>query len=160
MVNPAASKTSAPVVMQASLPTMLGGIKRRNQKARTIRHFTSYYAKLNLKRGGTRSIVTILSLVMSITVFVALQSFTALLDVGGDLYAIGKPFVVDGNSPIGKADNAQPMPVYRYDVTVAEIGCFNAHEHYCICCFTKLYRPFGCGRRCQGYASRRLFDYQ
>lgn len=70
---------------QAYLPTMLRGIKRRNQKARTIRHFTSYYAKLNLKRGGTRSIVTILSLVMSITVFVALQSFTALLDVGNDV---------------------------------------------------------------------------
>ncbi len=37
------------------------------------------YARLNLKRGRGRTAVTILSLVMSITVFVALQSFTGLL---------------------------------------------------------------------------------
>ncbi len=55
-------------------------IKRRGRKAKPIRRFEAYYARLNLKRARSRTAITILSLVMSITVFVALQSFTALLD--------------------------------------------------------------------------------
>lgn len=55
-------------------------IRRRFRKVRRIRNFESYYARLNLKRGRARTAITILSLVMSITVFVALQSFSALLD--------------------------------------------------------------------------------
>lgn len=55
-------------------------IKRRGRKEKVIRNFESYYARLNLKRGRGRTIITILSLIMSITVFVSLQSFTALLD--------------------------------------------------------------------------------
>lgn len=60
-------------------------VKRRLKKARTIHNFEAYYARLNLKRGGSRTAITILSLIMSITVFVALQSFTALLDTSKDL---------------------------------------------------------------------------
>lgn len=55
-------------------------IKRRGRKEKVIRNFESYYARLNLKRGRGRTVITILSLIMSITVFVSLQSFTALLD--------------------------------------------------------------------------------
>lgn len=47
------------------------------------------YARLNLKCGRGRTAITILSLVMSITVFVALQSFTGLLDASSavqDMY--------------------------------------------------------------------------
>jgi ABC-type antimicrobial peptide transport system permease subunit len=55
-------------------------IKRRGRKAKAIRSFEAYYARLNLKRGRGRTAITILSLIMSITVFVSLQSFTALLD--------------------------------------------------------------------------------
>ena len=55
-------------------------IKRYGRKAKTIRNFEAYYARLNLKRGRSRTVITIISLVMSITVFVALQSFAALLD--------------------------------------------------------------------------------
>ena len=55
-------------------------IKRRVRKQKKIRHFEAYYARLNLKRGGGRTAITVLSLVMSITVYIALQSFTALLD--------------------------------------------------------------------------------
>ncbi len=55
-------------------------IKRHGRKTKTIRNFEAYYARLNLKRGCARTVITILSLVMSITVFVTLQSFTALLD--------------------------------------------------------------------------------
>ena len=64
-------------------------IKRRVRKPHTIRHFEAWYARLNLKRGRGRTVITILSLVMSITVFVALQSFTGLLDASSavqDMY--------------------------------------------------------------------------
>ena len=55
-------------------------IKRKVKKQHRIRSFAPYYARLNLKRSRARTAITVLSLVMSITVFVALQSFTALLD--------------------------------------------------------------------------------
>lgn len=59
-------------------------IKRKIRKHKKIRNFEAYYARLNLKRGCGRTAITIISLVMSITVFVALQSFTALLDASAD----------------------------------------------------------------------------
>ena len=55
-------------------------VRRNSRKEKRIRDFEAYYARLNLKRGRSRTVITILSLVMSITVFVALQSFTAILD--------------------------------------------------------------------------------
>jgi len=55
-------------------------IKRRGRKAKRIRNFEAYYARLSLKRGRGRTAITILSLIMSIAVFVTLQSFTAILD--------------------------------------------------------------------------------
>lgn len=60
-------------------------IKRRGKRNHKIYDFESYYARLNLKRGRGRTFVTILSLVMSITVFVALQSFTNLLDASSSV---------------------------------------------------------------------------
>jgi ABC-type antimicrobial peptide transport system permease subunit len=57
-----------------------GKVKRRNRKAKKIRNFEAFYARLNLKRNRGRTIITILSMVMSITVFVALQSFSGLMD--------------------------------------------------------------------------------
>lgn len=60
-------------------------IKRRINNNHKIRNFEAYYARLNLKRGHGRTIVTILSLVMSITVFVSLQSFTRLLDASSSV---------------------------------------------------------------------------
>lgn len=60
-------------------------IKRRVKRNPKIRCFEAYYARLNLKRGRGRTIVTILSLVMSITVYVALQSFTGLLDASSSV---------------------------------------------------------------------------
>lgn len=55
-------------------------VKRRHRKAKKIRNFEAFYARLNLKRNRGRTAITILSMVMSITVFVALQSFSGLLD--------------------------------------------------------------------------------
>lgn len=57
-------------------------IRRSSRKIRSIRNFEAFYARLNLKRGRSRTAITILSLTMSITVFVALQSFISLLDTG------------------------------------------------------------------------------
>lgn len=55
-------------------------VKRRHRKAKKIRNFEAFYARLNLKRNRRRTAITILSMVMSIMVFVALQSFSGLLD--------------------------------------------------------------------------------
>lgn len=60
-------------------------VKRRHRKAKKIRNFETFYARLNLKRNRGRTAITILSMVMSITVFVALQSFSGLLDASAAL---------------------------------------------------------------------------
>lgn len=57
-------------------------VKRRKRKEKQIHSFGAFYARLNLKRNKKRTAITILSIVMSITVFTALQSFTNLLDAG------------------------------------------------------------------------------
>ena len=60
-------------------------IRRRHRKQKKIRNFEAFYARLNLKRNRSRTVITILSIVMSITVFVALQSFSRLLDASSDV---------------------------------------------------------------------------
>lgn len=50
-------------------------------KRKTIKNFERHLAWLNLKRNKGRTIITILSLFMSITVFVALSEFSNVLDV-------------------------------------------------------------------------------
>ncbi len=60
-------------------------VKRRNRRVKKIRNFERYYARLNLSRSKGRTAVTVLSLVMSITVFLTLQSFLSLLGVSGSL---------------------------------------------------------------------------
>lgn len=72
----------SPTVAMSGLPVK---IKRRVKRHHKIRNFEAYYARLNLKRGHGRTVVTILSLVMSITVFVVLQSFTGLLDASASV---------------------------------------------------------------------------
>ncbi len=57
--------------------------KRRSRKMRTIRNFERYYAGLNLRRNKSRTVITVLSLVMSITVFITLQGVLALVDLSG-----------------------------------------------------------------------------
>lgn len=55
-------------------------VKRRGRRTKRIRNFERYYARLNMKRNLGRTVITILSLVMSITVFIALQGAVVLLD--------------------------------------------------------------------------------
>lgn len=57
--------------------------KRKNRSTRKIHCFEAYYARLNLKRHRGRTVITVLSLVMSITVFLALQGFVSLLNAAG-----------------------------------------------------------------------------
>lgn len=73
-----AAKVS-PVVAMCGVNTTK--IRRRKRAVKKVRNFESYYALLNLKRNYKRTIITILSLVMSITVFITLQGFVSLLDV-------------------------------------------------------------------------------
>lgn len=70
----------SPVVAMSGTNTKF---KRRKRTVRKIRNFERYYARLNLKRNRGRTVITILSLVMSITVFIALQGFVSLLNVAG-----------------------------------------------------------------------------
>lgn len=58
-------------------------VKRKKRNVRRIRNFERYYARLNLKRNKGRTAITILSLVMSITVFIALQGSVSLLNAAG-----------------------------------------------------------------------------
>ncbi|HBG1232553.1 TPA: ABC transporter permease [Clostridioides difficile] len=56
-------------------------IKRKIKREKAIKNFERHLAWLNLKRNKGRTIITILSLFMSITVFVALSEFSNVLDV-------------------------------------------------------------------------------
>ncbi len=76
-----AARVSPTIAMQGQTTV----IKRRNRKVKRIRSFEAFYARMNMKRNRGRTAVTILSLVMSITVFVALQSFSGLLDASNDV---------------------------------------------------------------------------
>src|SRR5699024_7227654 len=60
-------------------------IHRSKRKAKKIRCFEAYYARLNLKRNRGRAAITVLSLIMSITVFSALQGFTTILNAASIL---------------------------------------------------------------------------
>lgn len=72
----------SPVTALAGVPCR---IRRRNRTTKRIRNFERYYAWLNVCRSKGRSAVTILSLAMSITVFIVLQSFLSLLGVSGSV---------------------------------------------------------------------------
>lgn len=55
-------------------------IIRRRRKTR-IRNFERYYARLNMRRNRSRTAITVLSLVMSITVFITLQGVLSRISV-------------------------------------------------------------------------------
>ena len=55
-------------------------VRRRSRRTGRIRSFEAFYARLNLRRSPGRTAITVLSLVMSITVFITLQGAVGLLD--------------------------------------------------------------------------------
>ncbi|HGS9062408.1 TPA: ABC transporter permease [Clostridioides difficile] len=72
-----ASRVSPKIAMADSTTK----IKRKIKREKAIKNFERHLAWLNLKRNKGRTIITILSLFMSITVFVALSEFSNVLDV-------------------------------------------------------------------------------
>lgn len=58
-------------------------IKRKKRRSGKTGSFERYYARLNLNRNRGRTAITVLSLVMSITVFITLQGVVSLLGMGG-----------------------------------------------------------------------------
>jgi len=60
-------------------------VNRKNRKEKRIKDFEAFYARLNMKRNKGRTLVTVLSLTMSITVFIAVQSFSELIDVSKEV---------------------------------------------------------------------------
>ena len=80
-----AARFAARVSPVTAMTGTRGQMKRKKRKTQKIRNFERYYARLNLSRSKGRTAVTVLSLVMSITVFITLQSFLSLLDVSGSL---------------------------------------------------------------------------
>jgi ABC-type antimicrobial peptide transport system permease subunit len=75
-----AARYAAKVSPTIAMHGVISKVKRKNRREKHIRNFEAFYARLNLKRNAGRTAITILSLVMSITVFVAIQSFSGLLD--------------------------------------------------------------------------------
>lgn len=96
-----AAKYASRVSPTVAMSGQQAKIKRRGRKVKTVRNFESYYARLNLKRGRSRTAITILSLVMSITVFVALQSFTTLLDASADVQGMSLGDYAITNETVG-----------------------------------------------------------
>ncbi len=70
----------APTVAMAGSRTK---VRRRSRREKKIHRFEAFYAWLNLKRSRGRTAITVLSLVMSITVFITLQGAVGLLDTAG-----------------------------------------------------------------------------
>lgn len=72
----------SPIVAMSGIKTK---IRRKRRKIKKIYNFEAYFARLNMKRNKGRTIITILSLVMSITVFIALQGFSSILNAANVL---------------------------------------------------------------------------
>lgn len=69
----------------------------RGRRVKKIRNFEAYYAWLNLRRNRGRTVITILSLVMSIAVFIALQGVLSLVNVAnsGEMEHFGDYLLVN-----------------------------------------------------------------
>lgn len=79
-----AAKYAARVAPTVAMTGSRVKIRRKVRKETKLRSFEAFYARLNLKRSRGRTAITVLSLVMSVTVFIALQSAVGLLDAAGN----------------------------------------------------------------------------
>lgn len=80
-----AARFAARVSPVAAMAGINAKIKRKNRRAKKISSFERYYARLNLNRNKGRTAITILSLVMSITVYIVLQGVISLLSMNGSM---------------------------------------------------------------------------
>lgn len=76
-------------------------MKRKYRKDKKVRNFELFYAKLNLRRNMHRTVLTIFSLVISIAVFIGLQSFSKLLDASEEVQKLHLGDYSVTNSSIG-----------------------------------------------------------
>ncbi len=131
-----------------------------------IRNFERYYAFLNLRRNPGRTVVTILSLVMSITVFITLHSSLSLLGVSGDLsdhlgdYAVVNQYAGISPEELRKMEQdenvkevaAQQFSVYEPDEDNQPIGVetdiiLGVAERFQIFGFNDLWMDYRFGER-------------
>lgn len=101
-----AARYAARVSPTVAMSGQAAKIRRRGRKTGKIRCFEAYYARLNMKRGRGRTVITVLSLVMSITVFVALQSFTGILDTSSKVRDMYQGDYAVTNETVGMDEDA------------------------------------------------------
>ena len=106
-------------------------IKRRRHNTPKIRSFERYYARLNLSRSPGRTALTILSLIMSITVFIALQSGLSLLNTAGQVTQhLGDYSIINETSGFSSDDIAAltEMPEVASVATI-QLKLYNTDEN-------------------------------
>lgn len=119
-----ASKVSPTVAMAGTAVH----VKRSNRKQKRIRHFEAYLARLNMKRNTGRSFITILSLVMSITVFVAVNSFSGLLDASSNVQKLHLGDYALTNETIGFAPEVIDSLRQREEVSYLSTVKYSLYE--------------------------------
>ncbi len=135
-----AARYAAQVSPTVAMAGRIGRVKRRHKPApktpKKIRSFERYYARLNLSRSRGRTAITILSLVMSITVFIALQGGLGLLDSArrvndhlGDYSLINETIGFSpaelaelANMPEVESVAALQLKIYEIDANAAPAG--------------------------------------
>lgn len=124
-----AAKVSPVTAMQEKSGTK---IRRRNHKIKKIRGFERYYAALNMRRNKSRTVITILSLVMSITVFITLQGSISQLSVAGEVSQhLGDYSVVNEYSGFSPED-LQKMEAEENveEVAAQQLSVYELDEQY------------------------------
>ncbi len=107
-------------------------VRRRNRKQKNIRNFEAFYARLNLRRNRSRTAITILSMVMSITVFVALQSFSGLLDPSRDIQSMRNGDYAVTNETVGiLPESVEQLENYEMteEISTARLKIYEADEN-------------------------------
>lgn len=94
-------------------------IRRRNRREKQIRNFKRYYAGLNLRRNPGRTAFTVLSLVMSIAVFITLQGSVSLLNKAGSAAAHMGDYSVINESEGFSPDELQRLKEDEQTLSVA-----------------------------------------
>ena len=101
-------------------------IKRKNRRSGKTGSFERYYARLNLNRNKGRTAITVLSLVMSITVFITLQGVISLLSMSGAV-----PEHLGDYSVVNQAGGISPEEVSSLEETeVVEAVAAMQHSKY------------------------------
>lgn len=107
-------------------------IRRKNRKIKKVCGFERYYAALNLRRNMSRSVITVLSLVMSITVFITLQGYLSLLNVAGEISKhLGDYSVVNEYSGFSPEElRKMEADISVEEVAAQQFSCYELDDQY------------------------------